>query len=50
MGNTATTNGGDMQIQNTLKGVKLRNFTDEQKVEIKERVKQVKMEREIFMA
>jgi hypothetical protein len=29
--------------------VKLRNFTDEQKVEIRERVKQIKFEREVFM-
>lgn len=29
---------------------KLRNFTDEQKVEIRERVKQIKLERDVFMA
>ncbi|TNV85673.1 hypothetical protein FGO68_gene10543 [Halteria grandinella] len=35
--------------QNIQSKVKLRNFTDEQKVEIRERVKQIKFERESFM-
>lgn len=44
----ATVTAAESTTQQQSK-VRLRNFTDEQKVEIRERVKQIRFDREVYM-